>query len=223
MLMLRQSYHGTVGRVASQAARILGFTLSVGIFALSLARATLECPEGNPEVERMCRDALDVIRRSSPEGYEIITELEASSHRHMIFTSDEPGVPGSFTPFSARDAFDEDSVISFPDSGVAFQGTGKGSAGWIDWNPNDFSTDVGGVTNHPTSTLGHELHHALDAQRGESSLEVVPGTETPLGGGIKTDEIDAAQFENEVRDAIGEPRRKTYGGVPVPQPPGPIE
>jgi VWD domain-containing protein len=91
---------------------------------------------------------------------------------------------------------------------------------FVFWDPTDRSRLTGpggngtGPERLPCATLYHELYHAKeDAQGGRSNFECVTD-----GGrsGIGTGEVNATRAENALRQALGEPVREVYGGVPLP-------
>jgi hypothetical protein len=103
---------------------------------------------------------------------------------------------------------DQTHEIQVPGSGVI-----------IFWDPADNHPYVGGGNAEACSTLYHELVHAYQDLTGGQNHAMcwTPGPNgTLVNSGIPANEVEATQEQNQLRQSLGLPVRKTYGDKPLP-------
>jgi hypothetical protein len=89
----------------------------------------------------------------------------------------------------------------------------------IFWDPADNHPYVGGGNAEACSTLYHELVHAYQDLTGGQNHAMcwTPGPNgTLVNSGIPANEVEATQEQNQPRQTLGLPVRKTYGDKPLP-------
>ena len=115
---------------------------------------------------------------------------------------------------------DTPSIFFIPTTGESTSRSTPSGTTLIEWNPNDRSELQPGVPQVPCATLYHELFHAWEAGRGESSDEACEATRTGVGkkgAPITIDEVQASLAENAYRRTHGLPARTQYDGHPLPR------
>jgi RHS repeat-associated protein len=85
---------------------------------------------------------------------------------------------------------------------------GKKSGTNIGYDPDNYKT-VGGDIRTPRVGLAHEISHSFNTENGLRKK----GT---TDNGVKLEEVDAVNTENIIREVLNEPKRKEYGGIPIP-------
>ena len=159
--------------------------------------------------------ALNALRLSET-GSSLITELQNSSNEFVI----QNGIENGFSPSRISTA-----IANNPEmQGLSACLLGSnGSGGTITWNP---TINQGGMQNNHSSTrppflgLGHELFHALDANRGNLYLtnnekDIITGKVYKARyKGLDKTEWRACYGENLIRKELGIPLRIYYESAP---------
>ena len=137
-------------------------------------------------------ECLNTYRRVPGIVGDAIRELENSSNEHRIINS-------------------TDWTNTVNDGDNAFNGAGTGTVTRVDKAELEvYKTSFPELLNKDFCTaLLHELWHAVDADRGEWSLDKL--------GGIKRNEIEATVFQNFVHAIRGVDPRTSYGRVDISQ------
>ncbi|MBB6236396.1 RHS repeat-associated protein, partial [Pedobacter sp. AK013] len=140
------------------------------------------------------------------EGNGLLNELQTSSNNYTIqnsTTNDFVVNPAQRVAGYANQLKTDPQYANQLATTAASEMLG-GAGGTINWNPNGASVWVLGKeqNNNPTSNLGHELFHGLDANRGL--------LDNRTSQGLKYDEWQATYRENLLRFQMGLPVREYY-------------
>lgn len=174
----------------ADAVRSLVFVFVLVLLLSSVAQAKIEV-RGDKAFQEQASQALEDIKRTTPEGWSLVTALETSKYTHVIRRA-------AAVDWNAPHSLNE-----------ASNGIGTGST--TRWNPNSKKPYADGVNRDPIAALFHELCHALEAERGAWGGSLDPAT------GIRKSEIHAIRTENAYRRAKGLPERTKYGQQDLPQ------
>lgn len=145
-------------------------------------------------------NALNGINGSTT-GNKMLSGLQSSSNIFKI-------AKGTSSEFKANDALKANGVaIKNSPAGSMFAAAklAGGSGGTLTWNPTkggEFVNTTKGLDSNPTTNLGHELAHASDADNGlQNNTDY---------NGLKLDEWQASQTENQMRGEMGLNLRSIY-------------
>ncbi|MCT1526933.1 M91 family zinc metallopeptidase, partial [Sphingobacterium hotanense] len=144
---------------------------------------------------------------STSEGGAMVSELESSSNHFTIvkssgsrFVRDPGGTMQAFANQLRTDPAQTHVFQSLQSQGVNLSG---GTGGIIEWNPSGVMLPtLNGAMRNGTVELGHEMFHALDANRGLLDDRVEQG--------VKRDEWQAVYRENMLRSQMRLPLRTHY-------------
>jgi len=139
------------------------------------------------ELRKKIKRDLKQLMRLDPRVKDLIKKLKKSDN---VFVITDGGTSNTARPDSWAKA-----------------GDGSGAGGTVEYNPDDwivgrFEGGAGEIRN-PEIGLLHELQHASDFDDGVASAR-------------RPAEERAVRRENQIRPALGQPYRTTYGGIPVP-------
>ena len=160
---------------------------------------------GNDVFIKKAFNSLNEIN-SVDKGRELITELHNSDNNFTILE----GERSMFTTTKTLNAYVKTKLqigdADFQEMLNRGIVTLSGSGGEIQWNPSGQALPTeDGYQTYPTTDLGHELFHALDANRGLLDDRKYQK--------IYMSEWQAAYKENVLRKCLGLPYRVSYGGV----------
>ncbi|MDR1006170.1 MAG: hypothetical protein LBL74_04825 [Bacteroidales bacterium] len=167
--------------------------------------------KGNDGFTKDAIKALNKIRGTKIGG-RAVNELETSKNVFNIQKSEKNQFDVSTSPKDALKGFSIQYLTDqSPQSSLVLQHLGadyfsdmSGAGGDILWNPNgslQYTAD-GKLSSNPTTDLGHELFHALDANRGLMDDRIYDG--------LPRNEWQASYGENLLRQELGVPFRVSY-------------
>lgn len=144
---------------------------------------------------------------STSEGGAMVSELESSTNHFTIvkssgsrFVRDPGGTMQAYANQLRTDPSQSSLLQSLQNQGVNLNG---GAGGIIEWNPSGvILSTLNGAMRNATTDLGHEMFHALDANRGL--------LDDRLEQGVKRGEWQAVYRENMLRSQMGLPLRTHY-------------
>jgi RHS repeat-associated protein len=147
---------------------------------------------GNEYANKVLND-LNQLSKYDQDLADRLNTLAGSKQIHTIGMPVDPAAGNSSEPLS------EDDVT-----------TNKPTGSTVEYDPNNDET-IRGEKRTPLVGLAHELlSHSWDFDQGKER-------QGETKNGIPLREVDAVNVENRARATTGDPKKTTYGGVPIPR------
>ncbi|PVD49288.1 hypothetical protein DC498_25810 [Terrimonas sp.] len=149
-------------------------------------------------------NALNTINGTT-DGGKVVSSLQSSTNTFTVKSANlNPNKPGSSEFIETGKDINKSYAVAMTAAGQGKPVLG-GVGGDIYWNPSGTSLPVvGGTGVSPITDLAHEMFHAYEANVG------MLNNDDPQGTGLSRMEYRASYFENQIRNAIGQPYRREY-------------